>query len=82
MKSKDIFLLKVGDKINHKHYGICTVDKVILGFGISIIPDTFEMKVKLKRQANTVEMFRNTPIGTPLLEISFRLILNKIEPII
>lgn len=78
MKKKEVFELKEGDKINHKHYGVCTVTGMIPDFGPTIRPDTCESQVILKNQADTVKMFREMPVGTPLLETSYRLILNKI----
>lgn len=79
MKAKDIYSLKKGDKINHKHYGICTVKGTIPQFGVTIIPDTDEKQQILKQQADTVKMFRDYPKGTPLLETSFRLITGRVN---
>ena len=79
MKSKDVYQLKKGDKINHKHYGICLVEGTIPEFGVTIIPISDEKQELLKRQADTVEMFRQIPKGTPLLETSFRLITGKVS---
>lgn len=79
MKKKEIFELEAGDKINHKHYGVCTVVEVIPEFGPTLRPDTCESQVMLKNQADTVEMFRTMPVGTPLLETSYRLILSKVS---
>jgi hypothetical protein len=79
MKTKDIYELKKGDKINHKHYGICKVEGIIPHFGVLIIPFSEEKQELLKRQGDTVEMFRHMPKGTPLLETSFRLITGKIS---
>lgn len=78
MKTKDIYQLKKGDKINHKHYGICLVEGTIPDFGVTIIPLSYEKQELLKKQADTVEMFRQMPKGTPLLETSFRLITGKV----
>jgi hypothetical protein len=78
MKKKEVFELKEGDKINHKHYRVCVIKEVIPEFGPVIIPESCEGLVKLKNDADTVEMFRTYPIGTPHLETSYRLILNKI----
>lgn len=79
MKKKEVFELKEGDKINHKHYGICTVTGIIPLFGPTIRPDTCEGLVRLKNNADTVKMFREMPIGTPHLETSYRLILSKVS---
>ncbi len=79
MKSKEIYRLKKGDKINHKHYGTCLVEEIIPEFGVTIIPLSDEKKELLKRQADTVEMFRQMPKGTPLLETSFLLITGKVS---
>lgn len=79
MKSKEIYQLQKGDKINHKHYGICLVEGIIPEFGVTIIPLSDEKQELLKRQADTVEMFRQMPKGTPLLETSFRLIIGKVS---
>lgn len=74
MKEAEIYQLKKGDKINHKHYGICLVIEVVPGFGVKIIPETNNKQELLKKHADTVEMFQHIPKGTPLLETSFRLI--------
>ncbi len=74
MKAKDIYRLNKGDKVNHKHYGICIVDDVIPDFGVNIIPVLPEDQEQLKRDADTVDFFKELPLGTPLLEISFRLL--------
>ena len=79
MKSKEIYQLKKGDKINHKHYGICSVEGTIPEFGVIIIPLLDEKQELLKRHADTVEMFRHMPKGTPLLETSFRLITGRVS---
>ena len=79
MKAKQIFALEPGQKINHEHYGVCTVEEIIPDFGPTLIPDTYYGKMVLKKQTDTVKMFRDYPIGTPLLETTIRLILNKIE---
>jgi hypothetical protein len=42
MKSKEIYSLKKGDKVNHKHYGICVVAGVIEDFGPELIPESKE----------------------------------------
>lgn len=78
MKAKEIYSLKKGDKINHKHYGICEVQNIIPEFGPVIKPIEKEGKKLLKSQSDTVEMFQNYPVGTPLLETSFRLITGYI----
>ena len=79
MKTKDVYELKKGDKINHKHYGICVVEGTIPEFGVTIIPISDEKQELLKRQADTVEMFQHMPKGTPLLETSFRLITGRVS---
>lgn len=79
MKAKEIYQLKKGDKINHKHYGICLVEGTIPEFGVTIIPESEEKQELLKRQADTVEMFQHMPKGTPLLETSFQLIIGKVS---
>ncbi len=73
MTKKEVFALKPGEKVEHKHYGVCTIDSLIPDFGPTIIPDTCEGKLLLKQHADTVKMFREYPVGTPLLETSFRL---------
>jgi len=70
MKTKEVYTLKKGDKINHKHLGVCTVDGYIAGFGPTIIPDTKPGLDLLRHQSGM-------PDGTPLLETSFRLITSK-----
>lgn len=74
MNAKDVYRLNKGDKVNHKHYGICIVDDVIPDFGVNIIPVLPEDQEKLKRDADTVDFFKEMPLGTPLLETSFRLL--------
>jgi hypothetical protein len=69
MKEKDIYQLKKGQKINHKYYGICTVDGIIPEFGVKIIPDSKEGRNLLTSQSGM-------PEGTPLLEDYFNYILN------
>jgi hypothetical protein len=69
MKTIEIFNIKKGDKIVHKHYGICTVDEIIPDFGITIIPDT-------KPGLDLLRFQTGMPDGTPLLETSYRLILG------
>ncbi|HBL74277.1 MAG: hypothetical protein A2W90_18155 [Bacteroidetes bacterium GWF2_42_66] len=72
MKTIEVFELQKGDRINHKHYGICQVDSTIPEFGVCIIPESEESLTLLSRQLGM-------PIGTPLLETSFRLITGKIN---
>ncbi len=72
MTKKEVFALKPGEKVEHKRYGVCTIDSLIPDFGPNIIPDTCEGKLLLKQDADTVKMFREYRIGTPLLETSFR----------
>lgn len=67
MKTTDIFKLQKGDKINHKHYGVCVVDSIIPEFGPCIIPETKEGLTVLRHHFGCSD-------GTPLLESSFRLI--------
>ena len=67
MKTVEIYSLQKGEKVMHKHYGICTVDGTIPDFGVKIIPDTKEGLDLLRSQTGM-------PDGTPLLETSFRLI--------
>lgn len=71
MKSKDIYQLKKGEKINHTHFGICTVEGLIPDFGVTIIPDSLAGRMLLRAQSGM-------PAGTPILETSFRLITSKI----
>jgi len=66
MKTKDVYQLKKGDKVNHKHLGLCTVSGFVPDFGPTLIPDTIEGKNKLTTLSGM-------PPGTPLLETSFRL---------
>lgn len=72
MKTKDIYSLKEGEKINHKHYGICTVDGIMPQFGVRIIPDSKAGLWLLRSQSGM-------PDGTPLLETSFRLITSRVK---
>lgn len=71
MKSNQIFELKKGELINHKHYGICKVDGVIADFGVKIIPESVAGLTLLKYQSGM-------PDGTPLIETSFGLITSKV----
>lgn len=71
MGAKEIYQLKKGEKINHKHYGICTVDGIIPDFGVKIVPDSTAGLLLLRSQSGM-------PDGTPLLEISFRLITSRV----
>mgnify|MGYP007068352626 CR=1 FL=1 len=71
MKTKEVYELQKGDKINHKHYGICKVDSIIPDFGPCIIPESKEGLALLKYQSGM-------PDGTPLLETSFRLIIGRV----
>jgi hypothetical protein len=71
MKKKEFYSLKVGEKVSHKHYGICKVDDIIPGFGITIIPTEKEGLMLLRNQSGM-------PDGTPLLETSFTLITGKV----
>lgn len=72
MKSEQIYSLKKGEKVNHKHYGICTVDGTIPEFGVKIIPDSKAGLLLLRNQSGM-------PDGTPLLETSFRLITGRVS---
>lgn len=67
MKSPEIYSLKKGDKVSHKHYGICTVNGTIPDFGVKIIPDTKQGLDLLRSQTGMTD-------GTPLLETTFSLI--------
>lgn len=71
MKAKEIYSLVEGEKVNHKHYGACTVDGIIPDFGVRIIPDTEDGLNLLRYQSGM-------PDGTPLLETSFRLITGRV----
>jgi hypothetical protein len=72
MKTKDVMKLNRGEKILHKHYGVCLIDGYIPRFGPSLVPDSIESQMELKK-------ITGKPLGTPFLETSFRLILNKLE---
>jgi hypothetical protein len=72
MKTKEVYELKKGDKINHKHYGICTVDSIIPDFGTCIIPES-------KEGLDLLRFHSGMPNGIPLLETSFRLIMGKVS---
>jgi hypothetical protein len=72
MKNKDIYSLRNGDKVSHKHYGVCVVDHVIEDFGPVLIPESREGQALLSYQTGM-------PVGTPLLETSFRLIIGKLN---
>lgn len=78
MKAHNIYALVKGDKINHKHYGVCTVHEIVPNFGPAIIPDSDEMKDLMKAQMDTVQQFQGYPKGTPFLETSFRMITRKV----
>jgi hypothetical protein len=78
MKTKEFENLKEGDKVTHKHYGVCAVTGYIPDFGPTLHPETAEGLVKLKRHSETVEMFRSYSIDTPFLEHKPRCIINKL----
>ena len=69
MKRKEVERLKEGDKVMHKHYGICKVDSIIADLGLCIIPES-------KEGMDLLRFHSGMPNGTPLLESSFRLITN------
>lgn len=64
-----MYSLKAGDKVNHKHYGICNVQEVMEDMGVVVLPDTKEGKEKLSYHSGM-------PIenDTPLLEHSCRML--------
>lgn len=75
MKKVDVLKLKEGDKVIHRHLGICTIKEVVYAFGgdffgLVLMPDTPNGKFVL---CNT---FGVTPIGEvpPYLEGSIRLL--------
>jgi hypothetical protein len=72
MKTKEVYELQKGDRINHKHYGICTVDSIIPDFGPCIIPES-------KEGLDLLRFHSGMPNGTPLLESSFRLIMGRVS---
>jgi hypothetical protein len=72
MKTKEVYKLKKGDRINHKHYGICTVDSIIPDFGPRITPES-------KEGMDLLRFHSGMPNGTPLLESSFSLIIGKVS---
>ena len=67
MNSKQVYALKIKDKVNHKHYGRCTVTNVIPDFGVCIVPD-------YKGGRDLLTLHSQMPQGTPLLETKFRLL--------
>lgn len=76
MKQKDLEQIKKGDFIQHKHFGLCIVDKRQLDdlgrwFGLVIRPLTVEGFLKLANWSGVC--FNRT------LEDSNRLIISKVE---
>ena len=76
MKQKDLELIKKGDFIQHKHLGLCLVDKRQLDgrgrwFGLSIRPLSVQGFMKLANWSGV--LFNRT------LEVSNRLIISKVE---
>lgn len=65
MKQIDFENLQDGDKVLHKHLGICTVTGYIPQFGPIISPDTKDGKIAL---------YRMSGVNAPLLETSNRLV--------
>lgn len=78
MRTKDVNALIKGDHVTHKQYGQCEVVGFVPEFGPLLHPETDAGLVKLRRHSETNEMFRCYPIDTPILETSFRQILNKL----
>jgi hypothetical protein len=69
MKNKEAYALPVGSKVNHAHYGVCTVEKVIVDFGTVILPDTRAGRLQLSHDSGM-------PTNTPLLEDNFKLLVQ------
>lgn len=70
MKTKEVYKLVIGDKVNHKKLGICMVQDVIPNFGPVLQPETEESKRALALQSGA-------DYGTPMLETSFREIIGR-----
>jgi hypothetical protein len=70
MKAKEWNSLKVGDKVYHKHLGLCKVTDFVLWCGgpedPCIMPETEEGKTALYRRSGMAD--------TPMLETSKRLL--------
>ncbi|MCF8247280.1 MAG: hypothetical protein K9J37_19695 [Saprospiraceae bacterium] len=69
MKIKDFNNLRPSDRIEHKHYGHCAVQKFIPDFGPVIQPLTHEGKMKLYHHS----AYKGGRYGMPLLENSYRM---------
>lgn len=65
MKQKEFEKLENGNKVSHKHLGVCTVVDYIPDFGPVLSPDTKEGKRAL---------YCMSGVYAPLLETSNRLI--------
>lgn len=75
MKKVDVLKLKEGDKVIHRHLGICTIKKVVHAFGggffgLVLVPDTTDGKLIL---CNTFGLAPNGEVP-PYLEGSTRLL--------
>ena len=73
MTVKEIMKLEPGNRILHKHLGICEVIELITPttgeglFGIIILPDNMEGRLLLQK-------WTGMPPQTPMLETTYRLI--------
>ena len=67
MKAAQIYQLQKGDKVSHAHYGICTVDGVMRGFGPLLIPDSAAGLHLLSQESKM-------PVGTPWVETAYGLV--------
>lgn len=67
MKESDVYKLKSGEKIEHKHLGTCTIDSIIPEFGACIVPDSEESRNHLSKQSGM-------PPETPFLETEAKLL--------
>lgn len=65
MKQIEFEKLQNGNKVSHKHLGVCTIVDYIPDFGPVLSPDTKEGKIALYRMCG---------VDAPLLETSNRLI--------
>jgi hypothetical protein len=71
MTKKELSGMKTGDMVIHKWLGKCTVQEIMYCitdfFGLVLLPETDEGKERIQRHFGT-------PIGTPFLEGSLRMV--------
>lgn len=71
MKQKEFDTLQVGDKVQHKRYGLMTVQEFIPDFGPTLTADG-------KEGCELLASDSGMPYGTPFLEDSPRMLTSKV----